>query len=729
MKPQRFVRTPLALAAGLLVASTAFAQDSTSEPMSTVVVSASADASAQGLPAAYAGGQVARGGRLGLLGNVDIMDTPFNSTNYTSALIQDQQARSVADVVQNDPSVRVARGFGNYQELYMIRGFPVGSDDTAYNGLYGLLPRQFVATELVERVEVLRGAHSFINGAAPAGGSIGGSINLLPKRAPNTELSEVTLGVESGGQGYGALDLGRRFGEEGRAGVRVNVAHREGDTAVDRERRELSVYSLGLDYRGRGYRLSADVGHQDHQLDNARPSVTLGATVPMIAAPKADRNFAQPWTVSEERHTFGTVRAEVDLAGGAVAWAAAGARNGQEYNELASITVNNANGDGTMSRFDNIREDQVRTGEVGVRGELRTGAVKHMLSASASGFHSESRNAYGMSDFAGFSSNVYAPRDVAAPSSAFFTGGDMSNPLVTGKTILSSLAIADTLSFMDDKVLVNVGVRHQRLKDFGYDYNTGLENAGYEASENTPFAAIVFKPRKDLSLYANYSEGLQRGQEASGSDAVSGLPILNQGEKFAPYVSRQREVGAKYDSGRYGVSAALFTTSQPSGYVQNRVFGIFGEQRNRGLELSVFGNPVRGLRLLGGLTLLDAEQRRTMNGNFDGNDAIGVPQTQLNIGADWDVPNVEGLSLNARTVYTSKQYADAANTQQLPSWTRVDLGATYRTRFMERELTVRARVDNVADRDYWASAGGYPGSGYLVLAAPRTFTLSATVGF
>jgi iron complex outermembrane receptor protein len=729
MKPQRFARTPLALAAGLLVAGTALAQSTTSEPMSTVVVSASADASAQGLPAVYAGGQVARGGRLGLLGNVDIMDTPFNSTNYTSALIQDQQARSVADVVQNDPSVRVARGFGNYQELYMIRGFPVGSDDTAYNGLYGLLPRQFVATELVERVEVLRGAHSFINGAAPAGGSIGGSINLLPKRAPNTELSEVTLGVESGGQGYGALDLGRRFGEEGRAGVRVNVVHREGDTAVDRERRELSVYSLGLDYRGRGYRLSADVGHQDHQLDNARPSVTLGADVPMIAAPKADRNFAQPWTVSEERHTFGTVRAEVDLAGGAVAWAAAGARNGTEYNELASITVNNANGDGAMSRFDNIREDQVRTGEVGVRGALRTGAVKHMLSASASGFHSESRNAYGMSDFAGFASNVYAPRDVAAPSSAFFTGGDMRNPLVTGKTILSSLAIADTLSFMDDKVLVNVGMRHQRLKDFSYDYNTGLENAGYEASENTPFAAVVFKPRKDLSLYANYSEGLQRGQEAPGRDPNNPGAVLNPGIKTAPYVSRQREIGAKYDSGRYGVSAALFTTSQPSAYLENRVFGVFGEQRNRGLELSVFGNPVRGLRLLGGLTLLDAEQRRTLNGTYNGNDAIGVPETQLNIGADWDVPNVEGLSLNARTVYTAKQYADAANTQQLPSWTRVDLGATYRTRFMERELTVRARVDNVADRDYWASAGGYPGSGYLVLAAPRTFTLSATVGF
>ena len=734
MSPLRLNPTPAALAAALLVAGTvsgtisgaAFAQQTepkADEAIPTVVVTASADASAQGLPAAYAGGQVARGGRLGLLGNVDIMDTPFNSTNYTHALIQDQQARSVADVVQNDPSVRVARGFGNYQELYMIRGFAVGSDDTAYNGLYGLLPRQFIATELMERVEVLRGAHSFINGAAPAGGSIGGSINILPKRAPNQELSEVTVGVETGGQGYGAIDLARRFGEQGRAGVRVNAAHRNGDTAVEREKRELSVYSIGLDYRGRGYRLSADIGTQDHRLTNARPSVDLAPGLPVVAAPRADHNFAQPWTVSNERHTFGTMRAEVDLAGGATAWAAAGLRNGQEFNILSGITVNDADGDSTMDRFDNIRKDQVRTGEVGVRGALRTGFVKHMLSASASGFHAKSRNAYGMSDFAGFGSNLYRPRDVAAPPANAWVGGDMQAPLVTSKTILSGLALADTMSFMDDKVLVNLGLRHQRIKDFGYDYNSGIENSGYEASANTPFAAIVYKPREDLSVYANYSEGLQRGPVASGTD------IVNQGQVFSPYVARQREAGVKFDGGRYGLSAAVFSTSQPSAYVENRVFGVFGQQRNRGLELSVFGTPVHGLKLLGGLTLLDAEQRVTAGGVNQGKDAIGVPQTQLNIGADWRVPGVDGLSLSARTVYTSKQYADGANLQKLPSWTRIDLGATYDTRVMGRDLVLRARVDNVADKNYWASAGGYPGAGYLVLAAPRSVVVSATLGF
>jgi len=728
--------TPIALGALLLASSAAMAQSAAqsndaAQGIATVVVSASADASAQGLPSAYAGGQVARGGRIGLLGNQDIMDTPFNATSYTQALIQDQQARSVGDVVLNDPSVRVARGFGNYQELYVIRGFAVNSDDMAYNGLYGLLPRQFVASELLERVEVFRGANSFVNGAAPGGGGIGGMINLVPKRAPNAPLNRVTLGVESGGQGYAAFDVARRF-DDGRGGVRINAARRDGDTAVDRESRELNVFSVGLDYRGGNYRLSADVGFQEHQLDNARPSVTVSAGLAIPRAPDADSNYAQPWTHSSERDTFGTLRGEVDLAPNLTGWAAFGARNGSEFNALTTTsTVDNAGGL-NMSRFDNDRYDQVRTGEIGVRGSFQTGPVKHTVSASASAFEMKSRNAYGMGDFAGWSTNLYRPVDVAAPSPAFFTGGAMDAPLVTAKTILGSYAVADAMSFLDDRVLVTVGARHQRIKSYGYDYNSGLQTSGYDKRKVTPVAGIVYKPMKNVSVYANYIEALQQGPVAAGSDV---LPA-QLGQVFDPYVSRQKEIGIKVDSGKLGMSAALFSTSQPLSGVQRALptdrfgtFGIFGEQRNQGLELSVFGMPARGLRVLGGLTLIDAEQRRTANGVNQGKDAIGVPDTQLNLGGEWNVPQLAGLSLNARALYTARQYADAANLQQLPSWTRLDLGASYLTRIGERDLTLRARVDNVTDRAYWASAGGYPGSGYLVMGAPRTVSVSATVDF
>lgn len=81
-------------------------------------------------------------------------------------------------------------------------------------------------------------------------------------------------------------------------------------------------------------------------------------------------------------------------------------------------------------------------------------------------------------------------------------------------------------------------------------------------------------------------------------------------------------------------------------------------------------------------------------------------------------------------IYTSSQYADSANTQKVPSWTRFDLGLRYTFNItQQQQIILRGRVENVADKDYWASAGGYPGAGYLTVGAPRTFIVSATLEF
>ena len=73
----------------------------------------------------------------------------------------------------------------------MIRGFAVNSDDLAYNGLYGLLPRQFVASELLERVEVLRGANSFVTGAPPGSGGIGETAEKCTRLPAQSKESSV----------------------------------------------------------------------------------------------------------------------------------------------------------------------------------------------------------------------------------------------------------------------------------------------------------------------------------------------------------------------------------------------------------------------------------------------------------------------------------------------------------------------------------------------------------
>lgn len=200
-------------------------------------------AGAETLPAEYAGGQVARGARLGMLGNADVMDAPFSITSYTARTIEQQQARSVADLLQaNDPSVRVVGGRGDLVDSYTIRGFSVQNADVAFNGLYGLLPFWRVPIEFAERVEVLKGPNALLGGISP-GGSVGGTINLVPKRADDQPLTHVSVDWTQRSQLGTHLDIGRRFGENNAFGVRFNGVYRNGDTAVDHQSREFPMLS------------------------------------------------------------------------------------------------------------------------------------------------------------------------------------------------------------------------------------------------------------------------------------------------------------------------------------------------------------------------------------------------------------------------------------------------------------------------------------------------------
>ncbi len=75
------------------------------------------------------------------------------------------------------------------------------------------------------------------------GGSVGGTINLVPKRADDQPLTRVSVDWTQRGQLGTHLDIGRRFGENNAFGVRFNGVHRNGDTAVDHQSREFPMLS------------------------------------------------------------------------------------------------------------------------------------------------------------------------------------------------------------------------------------------------------------------------------------------------------------------------------------------------------------------------------------------------------------------------------------------------------------------------------------------------------
>jgi len=101
-----------------------------------------------------------------------------------------------------------------------------------------------------------------------------------------------------------------------------------------------------------------------------------------------------------------------------------------------------------------------------------------------------------------------------------------------------------------------------------------------------------------------------------------------------------------------------------------------------------------------------------------------VPHRTVNLGADWDTPWLPEFSLNARMLYTSSEYYNASNTLSIPSWTRIDVGARYRTRIGGKAVVLRANVENLFNRNYWLDSATY-----VTVAAGRTILLSAQVDF
>jgi iron complex outermembrane receptor protein len=704
-------------------------QDGKALELGATTISADA-ATPNALPPVYAGGQVARGGQLGVLGNQDIMDVPFSMSSYTEKLIRDQQAENVGDVLLNDSSVRQASGYANQAQAFVIRGLPLNGDDISFNGLYGILPRQIMSTDALERVEVFKGPNAFINGVTPGGSGIGGGVNLQPKRADDVPLRRFSTDISSDGRVGEHLDIGQRFGEDNRFGARVNISQREGDTGIDDESQRSKLFAVGLDYRGDALRLSGDFVYSKQQINGGRNTVLLGKNLTHIPdAPSADTNYAPSWGTSSLEDTFGMLRAEYDLNDNWTAYVAGGAKHTNEIGRYSSVTLNDTLGNATVSGSRIAHQEDNTSLMAGLNGKFQTGAVSHKLNVGLTGIWAQTRNAYDF-DLNGHASNIYNPVDVAEPVKGSFVGGDLNDPGITAKTFARSAAVSDTLGFMDDRLLVTAGLRRQELVVQGFAYGTGTRTADYDKSITTPVYGLVFKPWDHVSFYANHIEGLAQGPTAP--QTAGNAPITNAGQAYAPARSKQTEAGVKVDMGTYGATLGVYRIEQPTdGYSQLSADGLSatyvrqGEQVNKGVELNVFGEPIAGLRLLGGATIIHTEVNGTQNGANDGNRAIGVPTFQLNAGVDWDVPGLQGVTVNGRMLRTGGQYADAANNLSLPAWNRFDVGARYTFKVDQRDVTLGATVENVANTKYWESALG----GYLTQGDPRVAKLSASIDF
>lgn len=412
----------------------------------------------------YAGGQVATGGSLGLLGSEDVMDTPFSTTNYTSQLLYDQQARTLADVVVNDASVRSLTSTGGFGEDFQIRGFAVGSGDVSVNGLYGLVSSSRVPVQILERVEVLKGPGAFMRGIPP-NGSVGGAINVVAKRADDEPLARATLGYMSKANVTGQIDLGRRFGEDNAWGVRFNGVKRGGEATLRDGKQGLDMGAIGVDYRGERLRWSMDAIHQEDVLENIRSQIGWRDDVSDLPAPPDGRVNFYPGTRLTQRDSTVMSRLEYDFTDRITGHVALGYRDGN-VRQIFPVTVVaglpaqrlSVDSDGNFNVVSTYYDSYTKTfsGDAGLTARFNTGSVGHRVALGMTYLDQEAGNLYTRGETT-VASNIYDPVHIPAMP------GTRGEPPKVSDTALTSIAISDTVSFADDRVLVTLGARRQTV--------------------------------------------------------------------------------------------------------------------------------------------------------------------------------------------------------------------------------------------------------------------------
>lgn len=702
------------LAFGTLAAATqpGLAQTSTEEGVALPTVTVS---EGKEMPT-YSDGQIGTRSRAGFLGDKDFMETSFSTITYTEKFIADQQAQDIQSVIsKTDPTVFTSGISGEALESYSIRGLSSSVNDVTVNGLSGMAGYWRTSPEMFDRVDVLKGPSAMLGGMPPSG-SAGGAVNLVTKRAGDEPLTRLTTSYMSDSQFGGHIDLGRRFGESKQIGIRFNGAYRDGETVMNDQEKKVSQFALGLDWRGSRARVSADLWQGKERGDGLTRGLTLatGVAVPTPPNPKISWNPPSSYFDLKERGTM--LRGEIDLTDQLMAYAAAGISKSDIDTLMGVPQVTNAAGDFNINYSGVSDRSERKSAEVGLKGKARTGVVGHQFALNATYYHED----YLLRGYrnllpTAWVSNIYNPVWGAAVSRPSAIAA-----LTRTDTRLTSFGIADTLSFAEDRVQLTLGARHQQVVTDVANGSTGVQTSSYDESATTPAAALLVKLTDRVSVYANYMEGLSQGAKAPSTAS-------NPDEVFAPYKTKQKEVGVKFDLGEFAHTLSVYEIKRPSSYTDptTNIFSFGGEQRNRGVEWGFFGSPLRGIRLMGGIAYSDAEVTKAATASSKGKQATGLPKWQAKLGGEWDVPAAQGLTLTANATAASKQYLNADNSLSVPGRTVYDLGARYAMKVSGRPMTLRAAVTNVTNEAYWAK----PHYTSLALGAPRTVMLSATVDF
>lgn len=662
----------------------------------------------------YAAGKLKKSANLGVLGNQSIINAPFSFTTYSDQLIQDQQASTVSEVLRNDPSVRETTNAGHMNENIQVRGFSVGFEDYNLNGLFGMAPTGRIPTDIVDTVTLLKGPTALVTGMPPAG-SVGGVVMVQTKRATR-DLTQVSAMYEDGGYYKSGFDISRRFGKNKEFGARVSGSYGQGEHIIDGMQDKNSTGIIALDYTTDQLKINLDAyAVRDERKDGSPAMVSMGTINQVIAAPSGDTNYF-PHIQGQQNSQYAGLSGEYKFNPDFKVYGGFGYAQKEYSGHLfgTRMILTNTAGNATSQYYRVGSKENNFAANTGFESKFDTGSIEHTVGLRAD-YLNRKYNQHAAATSSAFTTNLYSPNS----NGTMPTNYPKIVPYADNDYL--SYTLSDQLSMLDDKLQLILAARYQDIHTRNL-----YKNTSYSSDKVSPSVGIVIKPFGDnLSFYASYIEGLSEGVTVSD---ITYATATNKGETFAPYQTKQYEVGVKYQAGSWLNTFAIFQIEKPEVYQDTTTLAVKddAQTRSRGVEWAFSDNLSNDLSVMGNLAYIDAKYQKSGTASLVGNIVYGVPDFTARLSFDYKIPMFEGLTANAGATYVSKQYLNTTNTLELPDYTIFDVGTKYQTKLGGVDTTFRATIDNLANKKYWA---GVFNSNYAIVGEARTYKLGVTFDF
>lgn len=225
-----------------------------------------------------------------------------------------------------------------------------------------------------------------------------------------------------------------------------------------------------------------------------------------------------------------------------------------------------------------------------------------------------------------------------------------------------------------------------------------------------------------LAAYVGYTKGL----EESGSAPPSSL---NRGEAMPVSMTKQLDGGLRYAlTPRLTIVAGAFQVEKPYFNINHftNIYGPIGAVRHRGIEVSMAGQLMEGLRTVGGIVLIDpAVSGTAVDTGVVGPVSLGVKPRTAILTLQYQPAAWRGFGVEGTMNHAGPQTNHQNNDVKIQGNTQLNLGMRYNFKAGAVPASLRFQAQNITD----VYAYNLAPSGSFNVQPGRRFVFTAAADF